>query len=50
MEHVAAGDYRPLPLTEFPAEQTAEAFRYMAQRKNIGKVVVAIGSDCGSPA
>jgi len=40
MRHVAAGDYKPLPRTEFPAEQTADAFRYMAQRKNIGKVVV----------
>ncbi len=50
MEHVERGDYRPLPLTEFPAEQTAEAFRYMAQRKNIGKVVVAIRSESASAA
>lgn len=50
MEYVARGDYRPLPLTEFPADQTAEAFRYMAQRKNIGKVVVAIRGDAASAA
>jgi len=50
MEYVARGDCRPLPLTEFPAEQTAEAFRYMAQRKNIGKVVVAIHSESASAA
>ena len=50
MEHVERGDYRPLPLTEFPAEQTAEAFRYMAQRKNIGKVVVAIRGESASAA
>jgi acyl transferase domain-containing protein/thioesterase domain-containing protein/acyl carrier protein len=43
MQLVERGVYRPLPLTEFAAEQTAEAFRYMAQRKNIGKVVVRIG-------
>jgi len=36
------GEYRPLPLTDFPASQTAAAFRYMAQRKNIGKVVVTM--------
>ena len=47
MEHFERGDYRPLPLTEFPAEQTVEAFRYMAQRKNIGKVVVTIGDAAG---
>ncbi|MEM9185485.1 MAG: SDR family NAD(P)-dependent oxidoreductase [Planctomycetota bacterium] len=40
---LASGAYRPLPSTEFPAEGVAEAFRYMSQRKNIGKVVVAFG-------
>jgi myxalamid-type polyketide synthase MxaB len=34
------GVYRPLPSIDFPASQTATAFRHMAQRKNIGKVVV----------
>lgn len=34
------GSYQPLPCVNFPASQTATAFRYMAQRKNIGKVVV----------
>jgi len=43
LEQVERGAYRPLPLTAFAAEQTAEAFRYMAQRKNIGKVVVHLG-------
>jgi len=38
----AEGDYQPLVSTEFAAENVAEAFRYMAQRKNIGKVVVAL--------
>ena len=48
MQQVEQGVYRPLPLTEFAAEQTAEAFRYMAQRKNIGKVVVRIGDAAGA--
>lgn len=41
-KHFAAGDFRPLVATEFAAENVADAFRYMAQRKNIGKVVVAL--------
>lgn len=35
-----AGDYRPVNLTSFDARGTIAAFRYMSQRKNIGKVVV----------
>lgn len=42
MEHVAAGAYRPLPLARFAIDETVDAFRYMAQRKNIGKVVVSL--------
>ena len=42
MEQFAAGVYRPLPLTRFAAAEIREAFRYMAQRKNIGKVVVSM--------
>lgn len=41
MPHFESGSYRPLPQTTFPAEETVSAFRYMAQRKNIGKVVVS---------
>ncbi|MGL4511934.1 MAG: SDR family NAD(P)-dependent oxidoreductase [Lacipirellulaceae bacterium] len=40
--HVASGAYAPLPITEFPLSATAQAFRYMAQRQNTGKVVVAV--------
>ena len=36
------GPYRALPFTKFAAEKTIDAFRYMAQRKNIGKVVVSL--------
>jgi NADPH:quinone reductase-like Zn-dependent oxidoreductase len=42
MDRFAAGHYRPLMFTRFEAEQTVDAFRYMSQRKNIGKVVVGM--------
>ncbi len=45
MNHFESGDYRPLALTHFAVEQTAAAFRYMSQRKNIGKVVVGVVAD-----
>ena len=41
--HLAAGDYTPTRQTNFTVEQTIAAFRYMQQRKNIGKIVVAKG-------
>ena len=44
-ERFAAGAYQPLPFTQFPAEQTVDAFRYMSQRKNIGKVIVSMPTD-----
>lgn len=42
MTHFESGDYRPLPMTVFPIDDVVGAFRYMAQRKNIGKVVVSL--------
>ena len=42
MEHFDSGAYRPLAMTRFPIEDVVGAFRYMAQRKNIGKVVVSL--------
>ena len=39
----AAGSLRPLPVTVFDTDQTVEAFRYMAQARHIGKVVVRRG-------
>ena len=44
MRHFEAGHYQPLMFTRFEAESTIDAFRYMSQRKNIGKVVVSIES------
>jgi acyl transferase domain-containing protein/thioesterase domain-containing protein/acyl carrier protein len=44
MAHFESGDYRPLKFTRFDAGETVAAFRYMSQRKNIGKVVVELKS------
>ncbi len=41
MSYFEQGVFQPLPFTRFPTEKTINAFRYMAQRKNIGKVVVS---------
>jgi phthiocerol/phenolphthiocerol synthesis type-I polyketide synthase C len=41
-ERFRDGSYGRLPLTEFEISDVASAFRYMSQRKNIGKVVVTL--------
>jgi acyl transferase domain-containing protein/acyl-CoA synthetase (AMP-forming)/AMP-acid ligase II/NADPH:quinone reductase-like Zn-dependent oxidoreductase/acyl carrier protein len=38
------GSLKPLPHNIFPVEDAANAFRYMARRKNIGKVVLSFTS------
>ncbi|HGY55104.1 MAG TPA: SDR family NAD(P)-dependent oxidoreductase, partial [Caldithrix abyssi] len=42
IDHFNAGKLTPLPLTRFSAPEAVKAFRYMAQRKNIGKIVVSM--------
>jgi thioesterase domain-containing protein/NADPH:quinone reductase-like Zn-dependent oxidoreductase/acyl carrier protein len=42
MQYFHNGTYRPLNLTEFPMEDVTDAFRYMSQRKNIGKIVTSL--------
>jgi NADPH:quinone reductase-like Zn-dependent oxidoreductase len=37
---VEAGTLRPLPVTEFSFEDAADAYRYMAQARHIGKIVL----------
>jgi len=37
------GELKPLPHKAFPGEEAIEAFRYMAQAKHIGKVMVSFG-------
>jgi NADPH:quinone reductase-like Zn-dependent oxidoreductase/acyl carrier protein len=44
-----SGALRPLPLQTFPIDQAAEAFRFMAQAKHIGKIVITQPED-DSPA
>jgi len=41
ISHFEAGQLKPLPYTLFALENAVAAFRYMAQRKNIGKIVVS---------
>ena len=41
-EEFVAGHYRPLERTTFGVPEVVSAFRYLAQRKNIGKVVVSL--------
>ena len=40
--HFESGKLKSLPLTHFSASEVVSAFRYMAQRKNIGKIVVSM--------
>ncbi len=37
---IAAGELRPLPLTVFPLGEAREAFRFMAQARHVGKIVL----------
>ncbi|MCO6042585.1 SDR family NAD(P)-dependent oxidoreductase [Aeoliella sp. ICT_H6.2] len=53
MPYFEAGKYQPELFTRFELDGTIDAFRYMSQRKNIGKVVVAIAdsvSEAAEPA
>jgi acyl transferase domain-containing protein/NADPH:quinone reductase-like Zn-dependent oxidoreductase len=40
MSLVNRGELRPLPLRTFPLERAAEAFRFMAQARHTGKIVL----------
>ncbi len=48
MPYFERGDYHPELFTRFELDGTIDAFRYMSQRKNIGKVVVSIGEAAAS--
>ncbi len=39
------GRYEPLPMTTFDVESADDALRYMAARKNVGKVIVQIADE-----
>lgn len=40
-ERFRAGDFKPTPIEVFPASQVADAFRRMAESKQIGKIVIS---------
>jgi acyl transferase domain-containing protein/NADPH:quinone reductase-like Zn-dependent oxidoreductase/NAD(P)-dependent dehydrogenase (short-subunit alcohol dehydrogenase family)/SAM-dependent methyltransferase/acyl carrier protein len=44
-EHIEQRAFHPLPYRVFPISQIKEAFRYMAQGKHLGKVVVSMGDE-----
>lgn len=49
MSRFAAGDLQPLPKTVFPVESAPDAFRYMAQARHIGKVVLKVPTTPARP-
>ncbi|MEE9446013.1 MAG: SDR family NAD(P)-dependent oxidoreductase, partial [Cocleimonas sp.] len=50
MTHFDEGSLRPMPYRSFPATRVADAFRYMQQSRQIGKVVVSFDNGDGVPA
>jgi acyl transferase domain-containing protein/NADPH:quinone reductase-like Zn-dependent oxidoreductase/thioesterase domain-containing protein/acyl carrier protein len=44
-ERFATGDYQALPYTSFPITRAADAFRFMAQAKHVGKNVLDFDVD-----
>ena len=44
VEQIERGGLRALPRREFAADEVVDAFRYMAQARHIGKVVVLLGT------
>ena len=48
MEGMARGVVTPLPTTTFHNDQLEQAFRYMAQGRHIGKVVISTRDQTGN--
>lgn len=42
VEHVELGEFSALPLRTFPLNRIVEAFRYMAQARHTGKIVISM--------
>jgi acyl transferase domain-containing protein/acyl-CoA synthetase (AMP-forming)/AMP-acid ligase II/NADPH:quinone reductase-like Zn-dependent oxidoreductase/acyl carrier protein len=42
MERFEGGELKPLPLRAFPLQEAEGAFRYMALRKHIGKIILTV--------
>lgn len=49
MPMFASGSYQALPLKSFSPRNAVDAYRYMAQRRNIGKVVVSFATKDPAP-
>ncbi|TWU50972.1 Phenolphthiocerol synthesis polyketide synthase type I Pks15/1 [Rubripirellula tenax] len=45
VERFTCGDYHPLHFTQFDIDNVVGAFRFMSQRRNLGKIVVRIPQD-----
>ena len=43
-EAFVAGDLQPLPVKTFPIAEAVQAFRFMAQARHIGKIVLTVGA------
>jgi acyl carrier protein len=41
VRHFDNGDFRPLPYRVFPIAEITDAFKYMAQAKHIGKIILS---------
>lgn len=50
MSAISAGNLQPLPVRVFPLESAANAFRYMAQAKHTGKLVLTQTADPTTPS
>jgi acyl transferase domain-containing protein/NADPH:quinone reductase-like Zn-dependent oxidoreductase len=49
MQPVLMGEIEPLPVRTFPQERVAEAFRFMAQARHTGKIVVTQAIEPAGP-
>jgi NADPH:quinone reductase-like Zn-dependent oxidoreductase/acyl carrier protein len=45
MRQVAVGELEPLPTTTFSIAKVSDAFRYMAEARHIGKIVLSLSRD-----
>jgi acyl transferase domain-containing protein/acyl carrier protein/ubiquinone/menaquinone biosynthesis C-methylase UbiE len=43
----SSNDLRPLPYRVFPVADISDAFRYMAQAKHVGKLIISMKDSCG---
>lgn len=50
MDAFKEGSLNPLPLKTFPVTEVVSAFRYMAQAKHIGKVVISLPANFNPPS